>query len=889
MSTEIESLELKISSNAEQTAKGIDALTRSLTKLKNATKDKIGLPTLASDINNVADATQKASTSNIQATKSFTELYTKLSVVAKGFKKVASAIYSCIEKSMDYTENLNLFTVSMGEYTSGALEYAEQVSDAMGIDTSDWIRAQGIFMTMATGFGVASDRAALMSQNLTQLSYDLASLYNMDPETAMLKLKSGLAGELEPLRAIGYDLSQAKLEATALELGITKSVSAMTQAEKAQLRYYAIMTQVTEAQGDMARTLDDPANQMRVFKAEINMAAREIGNIFIPALNAILPYAIAVTRVIGSLASTIAGLFGYKEESGSDATDKIVEGTGEVTDNLSDAQDEAKKLKSYLLGFDELNIINPNTDEDTSGWVDFELPDYTKKFMEGLAESKVATIVEEMEEWLGLTKDIDSWAELFDTKLGKILEKVGLIGLGIGAWKIGGDLYGAIVALTGASGSLSGVITSVGAAIAGVSAPVWLVVAAVAALAIGLGWVYFTNEEVRKSVNDAVAEIKESFIPLMQFITYNLIPDLKKGWNELVDIFRPFGDWLSMVFTSIWTDMIIPALEWLGETVIPKLTETISHLWNDVIVPWATFLGSILRPAIEDISFVLTVLWENVIVPLADFIGGVYAAAWESLVKIFNEKVIPKVNNVINVLQFLWDKVLSPIVDYLRDKFEPTFREKFEAIGTLIEGLKKFFTELINFVTDVFLGDWDQAWEDLKGVGEGACDAIAGTAKKMLNNVIGNFERFVNTFIDGFNAVKRAINSISVDMPEWLGGGHLGFNLQMTPYVTLPRFADGGFPTEGEMFIAREAGPEMVGSIGRRTAVANNDQIVSGIAGGVAEANEEQNELLREQNSLLRALLEKDNSVRIDGRTLTNSVEKYQRERGRVLITGGVL
>ena len=107
--------------------------------------------------------------------------------------------------------------------------------------------------------------------------------------------------------------------------------------------------------------------------------------------------------------------------------------------------------------------------------------------------------------------------------------------------------------------------------------------------------------------------------------------------------------------------------------------------------------------------------------------------------------------------------------------------------------------------------------------------------------------------------------------------------------VSIPAYATGGFPETGQMFIAREAGAEMVGNIGRRTAVANNDQIVSGIAGGVAEANEEQNALLREQNSLLRAILDKDSGVYLDGKSLTNSVEKYQRERGRVLITGGVI
>ena len=102
-------------------------------------------------------------------------------------------------------------------------------------------------------------------------------------------------------------------------------------------------------------------------------------------------------------------------------------------------------------------------------------------------------------------------------------------------------------------------------------------------------------------------------------------------------------------------------------------------------------------------------------------------------------------------------------------------------------------------------------------------------------------------------------------------------------------YDSGGFPDTGEMFIAREAGAEMVGSIGRRTAVANNDQIVAGIANGVAEANSEQNYLLREQNTLLRAILEKEANFSVDGKTITRSVEKYQRERGRVIIAGGVV
>ena len=106
----------------------------------------------------------------------------------------------------------------------------------------------------------------------------------------------------------------------------------------------------------------------------------------------------------------------------------------------------------------------------------------------------------------------------------------------------------------------------------------------------------------------------------------------------------------------------------------------------------------------------------------------------------------------------------------------------------------------------------------------------------------------------------------------------------------LPLFAEGGFPASGQAFIARENGiPEMVGTIGRRTAVANNEQIVEAVSVGVAEANSEQNTLLREQNTLLRALLEKENGVYLDGRSLSDSVDKYKREKGRVLVTGGAL
>ena len=330
---------------------------------------------------------------------------------AVAFLKQWRTVYELIQLSNKYVEDFNLFTVSLGEYADAAQEYAEKVSDIMGIDPAAWMRNQGVFNTIIKGFGVASDRAYTMSQQLTQLGYDISSFYNIDVEEAMTKLTSGISGELEPLRRLGYDLSVARLEqeklnvtfpateeglsdltialddATlsqeALNRGITKSVADMTQAEKAQLRYFAIMTQVTDAQGDMSRTLETPANQLRILSAQFNMAGREIGNIFIPALNAMLPYAIAATRAVRELASYLASLAGYKfPEIDWDSSNTVAQ-IEDVEDAWDGASAKAKEFKKFLLGIDELNII-PSTnasgrgygDDMSAGWEDFELPTY---------------------------------------------------------------------------------------------------------------------------------------------------------------------------------------------------------------------------------------------------------------------------------------------------------------------------------------------------------------------------------------------------------------------------------------------------------------------------------------------------------------------------------
>lgn len=375
--------------------------------------------------------------SNTVLGKSYVNLAAKISLAYMGMRRIAGVIASWITDSNSYIENLNLLNVSMGQYAEEARQYAEAVGEIMGINPGEWMRNQGVFMTITEGFGVASDRAYTMSKNLTQLTYDLASFFNISTADAFQKLESGISGELEPLRRLGYDLSVARLQQEAYNLGIDKSVMSMTQAEKAELRYYAIMTQVTNAQGDMARTLEAPANQLRILQAQVEQATRALGNLFLPVLKAILPYAIALAKAIRMVAEIIAGFFGVsipEFDMGADAIGGVASGAGEAADGLGDASKKAKELKSALLGIDELNVISPPDDSASGGaggaggigggGLGFDLPTYD--FIADAVNEQVDKIMAKIQPFLDWVRE----------NISEILAGVVAIGAAFLAWKI---------------------------------------------------------------------------------------------------------------------------------------------------------------------------------------------------------------------------------------------------------------------------------------------------------------------------------------------------------------------------------------------------------------------------------------------------------------------
>lgn len=318
-----------------------------------------GFSAFPDKLKKVLRETEKVPSANNRAAKSYAALAAKIAIAAAAAKRIMGTFAKITKESIDYVESQNLFNVAMGQYSTEARNYAELVSDKMGINPAEWMKGQGVLMTLGTGFGIAGDKAAEMSKNMTQLAYDLSSFYNISTEEAFQKLESGFAGEIEPMRRLGYDLSNAALQQIAYSKGINKTVSSMSQAEKASLRYYAMMTQVTQVQGDMARTINSPANQLRILRARVQEASRAIGNLLIPIMQKVVPWLIAGAEAVTRFAEGLALIFGIKntDETG-DMIESIVGGSENIESALGGATEQATKLRKTLLGIDELNVLN---------------------------------------------------------------------------------------------------------------------------------------------------------------------------------------------------------------------------------------------------------------------------------------------------------------------------------------------------------------------------------------------------------------------------------------------------------------------------------------------------------------------------------------------------
>lgn len=666
----IDTLEIKISADSSKAIAELNKLSTSLSNLDKNSK----FTTLLNNLNEI-DKTIKntaANSDNIdkitksmskldKSGKSIDNIANKLQKLGKSIlsiaviSKIGTLISGAISEMNNYIEANNLFSVSMGSFYEEAYDWANKVNDKLGIDPAEFMKAEGIFMAMARGLGITNEQAYRLSKGMTELSYDLSSFMNIPIEEALTKMKSALAGEIEPLRAVGISVTQATLQEKALALGITENVNAMTDAEKSLLRYKVILDSMKNmgAVGDLAKTIESPANALRILQMQLTQLARAIGSLFIPILTQVLPYIQAFTNVLTKLISKLAVLLGFKMPTWKNSDwNKISDTSGIVADNLDNAKNSAKKMKDYLMGFDELNVIKPDTGTSSgndnlvsSGLGDLMLEDVWTDAMLDSIDSKVKSIEEKFQ---GIVDKAYEWKDAL---------------MVIGSILAGGAIVGVILSISktiGHIGSLSNLLFI---------------------------FQYF-GYVIGTTVAGAFSTLATTILPIIAAVAAvaAVVYTLWKNWDKVVSVVQTFVEktGLKNTFEEI-------------KLSLATLFEKLGGL-HDLFTAVGTVILGVLQPAIA-ILMGLFNGFMNVIKPIITMIGGfidILSALGSLIVGIFTGN-LDKINDSINLFIIGISEIISGWFDGL-----------IGFIGGFFTGVVEWLNSSLSFVINWIkkLKDW---------------------------------------------------------------------------------------------------------------------------------------------------------------------------------------
>lgn len=843
ISSSLDKLDLdKFASQIQRVASAMKPLASEMEKVSN------GFKAFPIRIQKIIQSNNALTSSNAKATRSFSLLNKGINLYI--FQRVASIMAGWVTSANEYIENVNLFQVSMGEFYDEAFAYAQLVSDRLGIDPSEWMRNQGVFMSMANGFGLAREQAYALSEGLTELSYDLSSLYNKNVEQSALRLQSALAGEIEPIRRLGISISQATLQEYALAHGIDESVTAMTEQEKALLRSLVLMEGASRvgAIGDFAKTLESPANAMRVLHQQITQLGRALGTVLLPVIIQIIPWVQAFVSVLTDAISTLATFLGFTmpEWDASDWGSNVSSGVSDIADSMGSATKAAKELKNATLGIDELNILAPSGGSGGaggaaggSGWTqNVEIPNIWDQEAISQIQTKASELEGKLKSILKVVLAIGAafaaWKIATGIANGILGIKTGLDGIkaaiglvaGSGAWAaiqsvlnwIAGTIAAIVIQFNAAGGGAAGLL-SVIKLIAGALATPATVIALIAAQLVNL---WTGSEKFRKGI-ERIGEVIQG--------VFTIVGDVLEGiFTVLSDIAQGFINLLPDPVKNLIVGAIETIKEWVGKLDIGfgDLAVTIAGI-AFLFVPGGQILGVVLL-AFEAITVGIRAL------------GGVADETWE---------------NIKTSAGNAWNGIK-------------------EGAGQMWEGIKQAFSGFGSWIAqgwtnfkESFSAGWDQFWQ-----------------KDLPNGLASGINAAISAVESGLNWIISKLNSFSFTTPSWLplglGGKKFGLNI---PKITLGRvsfFAEGGFPAMGQLFIANEAGPEMVGQVGRKTAVANNEQITQGIAIAVRDANQDLISVMYSVASQIVRAVEEGGDVYMDGYKVGERVTASQNRQNRV-------
>ncbi len=777
---------------------------------------------------------------------------------AFGIKKLVDFSRQCLELGSDLAEVQNVVDVTFPSMTEQVDRFAKGAASGFGLSETMAKQFTGTFGAMAKAFGFTESAAYEMGSTLTGLAGDVASFYNISQDEAYTKLKSVFTGETESLKDLGVVMTQTALDAYALEAGFGKATSAMSEAEKVALRYQFVQDRLAVAQGDFARTSGGWANQVRILKLQFDSLKASIGqgliNLFTPVLqtinmvigklatlaSAFKAFTELITGNKSSGDSQISGMGAMAEDAGAgfESASGAADDMASSADSAGSAAKKAAKEMKALMGFDKVNKIQePSESADTGssggnasggagGAVDFgslaggetvldtvdgkfqgliaRCRELAELFRQGFtigfgdSEARIQSIKGHIQGIGKSLKDIFTDPSVVRSA-GKLFDSIAL-----NAGKIAGSM--ASVGITIADNLLGGIdgylqesstyikdrlvsIFDVSAEIAGLAGDFSVAFADIFSV--------FSGENAKNCTAGIIGIFSDIFLGTLdlagQFardvidcIVQPIIENKDLIKESIDETLAPISDALGVIHKGVKDTF--EKINTVYETKIRPMFKAFSEGWTEIV-------GTLLEG------------YNTHIVPVLDRLSEKFRSVWEEHIQPMIDKAIELIGKVAGAVTDIWNVTLQPFLNWFAKNIFPVIGPELEkvgnsfldAVGTISDVIGTIFDllgDVTEFIAGVFTGDWKRAWNGIESFFKRLWGGLKEIVRSPVNAIIGFINGMVNGMANGVNSMASMLNSLSIDIPDWvpvIGGGKLSFNFPMWTPRTIPYLAQGGF------------------------------------------------------------------------------------------------
>ena len=830
---------------------------------------------LVRGLNRYTTASNRASKSTFSLAAAFGKFYASYFLIIRGLK----GVWSSIESTADYIEAYNYYNVAFGKiasdwesdwekygYQNGdayAQSFTDRMNDVMskfsgvqidldtGLFTETGLKNLGMNIQEVTQFasqlasvtnsvGQTGEVSLATAESITMLAGDLSSLFNIDFKDVAQNLQSGIIGQSRALYRFGIDITAATLQTYAYGLGLEKSVSEMTQAEKMQLRLIAILDQSKVSWGDLANTIQSPSNQIRMLSNNIAELGNIFGQLFIPMLSKVLPYVNGLTIALKRLFVNLASFMGIDidlDAFGQGYNSSLEDTAGE----FEDVADSIEKTNKALRGFDELKTISSANTVSLSG------VDETGNTIDLTEEIKKASD-EYQRVWNEAFEEMENRAEQFADNIAFALTPLNNIfeHLSLGEWETAGEDFTEII--NGITGFLTEAINSVD----------WNEIGNnIGEFIKGIDWksiLYGVGELIYSAIESAlelwqgsfdVSPIETSIVSAIALLSFQgiTLPMLIPAISSAIATTLAGGIGIPTLLVSIGAFTITSPIGMeIGQRILSGFEEWISDNFGQGVVD---AIGA-------SLVLVAGVGIGSIFGPIGAVVGALVGGLLAILTT--DKKAQELASGIIEFIGNGLDNAVSKLFNFNKTKIfaKATFEnikaafkgQTFSEIGiNILKGIGNGLGTVTQFLLEPIQNLFDWIWEDI-------CKVFGITDGKSASNMEGIGENIINGIIKGISnaadSIEKALKELWNGVAEWFNEkltwdiepirifGRTVFEGTTINLGRLPTFATGGFPEDG-LFYANHS--ELVGQFSNgKTAVANNKQITDGIANAVYPA-----------------------------------------------------